>query len=373
MLAETMRRTSLLLLLMHLLSNSLHAQTPPSQPDEAYYYGQPPSNEWILPGELENQPPLEFEVSEEPPPKKRTRQGGGMGGPFGGSGGPGYGIEWFPTQSVRSQDVNFQLVDQNASAGMPLWSGDFGTFVFTFGVQNTHAFTDAILPDTGRAFPEDLWDVKFGLTYIRQFDNGSTLGVITGLGSASDKPFHSADEMNVSLITFLRKPARNERDAWMFGVMYSPSGSLNFPVPILAYEWNRSDAFQMNIGVPLSVTWRPRENWTLNASYVPLTTGNVILTHDLSENWHVYGGYRSIADSYFLSDRVEEEDRFFALQQRLVTGVRWDVGKYGALDFSAGYAFDRRYGEGSNQGATWHDEVEVDPGAFVGLDFRLLF
>lgn len=315
----------------------------------------------------------ELVLPEEPPPEEKPSRRRGSGSPFGGSAGPGYGVEWFPAQPVQGQDVDFQLFEQDASTGMPIYRGDYGTAVLTASVQNTHYFTDAVLPDTGRAFPDDLWNVKFGLTYIRKFDSGSSLGIISSIGSASDKPFQSGDEINLNLISFLRKPAWNERDAWMFGVMYSPTGSLNFPVPIIAYEWNKSEAFQMNLGIPFSMTWRPREDWTLVATYVPLTNGSVMLTHDLSERWHVYGGYRSVARSYFLSDRVEKDDRFFALQQRLVTGIRWDVGKYGALDFSTGYAFDRRYGEGENQGSDLHDEVKVEPGAFIGLDFRLRF
>ncbi len=312
-------------------------------------------------------------VVEQEPAEKPRERGGRSGSPFGGSSGPGYGVEWFPAQPVSGQDVDFQLVQQDASIGAPIYRGDYGMAVLTTSVQSTHYFTDAVLPDTGRAFPDDLWNVKFGLTYIRKFESGSSLGVISSIGSASDRPFQSSDEVNLNLISFWRKPTRNERDAWMLGVMYSPTGSLNFPVPIIAYEWNPRETFQMNLGIPFSLTWRPRENWTLTASYVPLTNGRVMLTYDLTDRWHVYGGYRSLAESYFLSDRANKDDRFFSLQQRLVTGIRWDVGKYGSLDFSTGYAFDRRYGEGENQGSTLHDEVQVEPGAFVGLDFRLRF
>ncbi|MBA2116873.1 DUF6268 family outer membrane beta-barrel protein [Bremerella alba] len=349
---------------------------PPADPA----YGEPQLGQvdWTVPPPWADSPAEEVindvTLTEVPPvADKRPKRAAGSGGPFGGSGGPGYGVEWFPVQPVKGQDVDFQLVSQKASAGLPVYRGDLGMAVLTVGVENMHTFTDAVLPDTGRAFPEDLWNIKFGLTYIRQFESGSTLGIITSVGSASDQPFHSVDEINLNLISFLRRPARNERDAWMFGVMYSPSGSLNFPVPIIAYEWNKSETFQMNLGIPLSMTWRPRENWTLKAAYVPLTNGSVMLTYDLSDDWHAYGGYRSLADSYFLSDRVNKEDRFFAIQQRLVTGIRWDVGDHGALDLSAGYAFDRRYGEGENQGSTLHDEIEVEPGAFLGLDFRLVF
>ncbi|MFN3150968.1 hypothetical protein [Bremerella sp.] len=377
------RPTWVLLLLTLALSGETLGQspyapsiyTPPAEP--TYAYPPPGQTEWTTPRPWDESPSVDQVpeiVSPEERPAEKNRPGRrGSGSPFGGSAGPGYGVEWFPAQPVQGQGVDFQIFEQDASAGMPIYRGDYGTAVLTAGVKNTHYFTDAVLPDTGRAFPDDLWDVKFGLTYIRKFDSGSSLGIISSVGSASDQPFQSGDEINLNLISFWRRPARNERDAWMLGVMYSPTGSLNFPVPIIAYEWNHSEAFQMNLGIPFSMTWRPQEAWTLVATYVPLTNGSVILTHDLTERWHLYGGYRSVAQSYFLSDRVNKDDRFFALQQRLVTGIRWDVGDFGALDLSTGYAFDRRYGEGENQGSTLHDEVQVEPGAFIGLDFRLMF
>jgi len=378
------RATCGMLLVAFVLLGQARAQSPVAcspyaadQPPVAYLPPGPAGDYWTAPPPWpdDSRPRRlpEVVLPEEPPVAEPRPAKRGGGSPFGGSGGPGYGVEWFPAQPVRQQDLDFQLVDQNVSAGAPIYRGDWGTAVLTVGVQNTHFFTDAVLPETGRAFPDDLWNVKFGLTYIRKFESGSTLGIISSVGSASDRPFASADELNFNLISFLRKPAANERDAWMLGVMYSPTGSLNFPIPILAYEWNRSESFQMNLGVPLSMTWHPREDWTLKLAYVPLTNGSVILTHDLTERWHLYGGYRSMAESYFLSDRAAQEDRFFSIQQRVVTGIRWDVGKYGALDLSGGYAFDRRYGEGENQGGPWHDEVEIEPGAFLGLDFRLVF
>lgn len=315
-------------------------------------------------------PPEGSQVPEDNPRPKRR---GGGGGPMGGSGGPGYGAMWFLPQNVKGQGVDFEIVQQNASAAFPVWKGERGIALLTASVSNSHVFTDALLPDTGRAFPSDLWDIGMGVTFFHEFDGGSKLALIASYGSSSDKPFHSIDEMNVSLVSFLRKPTKNGRDAWVIGAMYSPSGSLNFPIPILAYEWNPSEQFDMNIGLPLSINWRPRENWTLSANYLPLTNGNVTLTYDLSERLHLYGGYRSTSEAYFLADRVGKTDRFFALDQRAQLGVRWEIGKNGVLDFSGGYIFDRRYGEGENQGGTWHDEVNVEPGAFVGLNYSLMF
>ena len=98
-----------------------------------------------------------------------------------------------------------------------------------------------------------------------------------------------------------------------------------------------------------------------------------MVTHDFTERLHLYSGYQSISDSYFLSDRELERDRFYATELRLVKGLRYDLGRNAVFDICAGYAFDRKYGEGENQGASLHDEVDVKPGEFLEARLSLRF
>jgi len=60
-------------------------------------------------------------------------------------------------------------------------------------------------------------------------------------------------------------------------------------------------------------------------------------------------------------------------EQRLIGGVRWDVWRHAALDLSGGYAFDRHYGEGRNQGSSLHDRVDIAPGGFFGASLRFRY
>jgi outer membrane receptor for monomeric catechols len=155
--------------------------------------------------------------------------------------------------------------------------------------------------------------------------------------------------------------------------MYSPSGALNFPVPILSYAWNPSDNFHLNIGLPLALMWKPVDDLTLDLSYTPLTNVNALATYRLSDQLRLYGGYQNLTESYFLADRVNTSDRFFGLEERLVTGVKWDLLRNLKLDVNGGYAFDRRYGEGRNQTSGLYDRVDVSSGAFLGLKLNWKF
>lgn len=300
--------------------------------------------------------------------------GGGMGGPGGGMGGaPGYEATWYPTRSLRDSMTDFGLVRQSLNIGAPVYR-DGGDMVMA-SLRVTHSLfsTDAVLPDTGRRFPGELWNVNLGLTFLHKFENGWTGGLMTGFGSASEQPFHSLREMNVNLGAFLTVPARNERDSWMFAVIYSPAGNLNFPIPGVAYVWNPSERLRVNIGLPFSVLWKPTEDLTVNISYVPLTNVNARATYKLTDALSSYVGYEFLNESYFLADRRDRRDRFMAFEQRLIAGVRYDLLERLALDLNAGYAFDRHYGEGRNQGSNLRDRINIESGPFLGASLRLKF
>ena len=192
---------------------------------------------------------------------------------------------------------------------------------------------------------------SLGLAYIHKFDNGWTGGGLISVGSASDKPFNSIREMNLNIAAFLRVPAFDERDFWLFSLFYSPGGLLNFPIPGIAYQLNYSEQFRITIGLPFAVMWKPTLDWTFNASYIPLT--NIRANLD----------YRYTDDLHF----------FLSFEQRVFGGLKYSLFEAATLDLFAGYAFGRHFGEGRNQGATLHDRVDVGAGAFLGAALRIKF
>ena len=290
-----------------------------------------------------------------------------------GGGGPGYSVDWYPSQSVTRQGADLGMVRQNLTLAAPIWSDAGDVLLATANLRNTHTYTDALLPDTGRRFPRDLWNASVGLGYLRRFDNGWTGGLLLGVGSASDKPFHSIREVNFSIGGLLRVPAWNDADFWLFTLFYSPGGLLNFPIPGIAYQWNYSERFQFTIGIPAALMWKPTDDLTFTASYVPLTNVRAMLDYRFREGIHFFGAYASVNDAYFLADRAERYDRFLSFEQQVYGGVKFDILKNATLDFHAGYAFGRRFGEGRNQGAVLHDRVDVAPGGYLGAALRLKF
>ncbi len=297
----------------------------------------------------------------------RIRRGGSRGG------GPGYGVVWYPQQTVSGQATQMTILDQDLSLGAPLWQSEGDMVLLTTRVRNSLFDTEAILPDTGRAFPSTLWDVKLGVNYMHKFQNGWMGGIRSTFGSASDRPFNGLAEINLGVSTFLRIPVVQDRDAWLFSLTYSPVGLLNFPVPGVAYQWNPSDTFHATLGIPFSIDWQPVEQLRLEARYTPLFNIHTQATYQIDERWTVFAGYDYDNHAYFLNDRPVKRDRFFRFEQRVTGGARWRIWGKAIWEVRGGYVFGRTFGEGQNQGSDLRDEVTITPGPYLGTSLSFQF
>jgi hypothetical protein len=321
-------------------------------------------------------PPTQPTATADPPspaetakPKLDSGAASGMLAP--GMGPPGYRAFWYPEQPVSGSDSHLGFVRQGLSVGAPIYKEGGDRVLLTAGVRHSLFFTDAILPDSGIPFPDQLWNVNVGILGTRQFDNGWSAGLSATFGSASDKPFHSIDEMNMGFFGFLRMPARNDRDAWIFSIMYSPVGNLNFPIPGIAYVWKPSDELNMTIGIPFFARWTPVEDLTLTFSYIPVVNLNAQAKYQLLDGWSVFGGFEWLNEAYFLADRIDRRERFLVFEKKLIAGVRWQCTPRAVVELNAGYAFDRYYGQGRNTISNLRDQLDVEPGAFVGISIGI--
>lgn len=330
--------------------------TPPSEPSDAQ------------PSDAEAPNP-----NTSPPPNKGGAAGFSMMGGGPGGGPPGYSAVWYPSRPASPSGQDFSLVRQQLNIGAPLWADDGRRLMLNAGVRHVAFFTDVLFPDSGQPFPGELWNVNLGANYHHRFANGWSGSVGVNFGSASDKPFHSIDEMFVSFLGFVRIPTRNERDAWLVSLMYSPVGNFNFPIPGLAYSWNPNPQWSANIGLPFFLTYKPNDDWTLSLSYIPVTNVSARATVRLHERLHAFGGFEWLYEAYFLADRDIDRERFIAFEKRLLAGVRWDIAPKASWDVNAGYAFDRDYGFGENQLGDLSNQVTISNGPFLGTQLRMRF
>jgi hypothetical protein len=294
--------------------------------------------------------------------------GGPMGGPGGGS--PFSAFTFFQPQSnLQNQSGTFQVRGEGLVLGLPVSMGPNGIWILNTRVEHNAFETDATLPGSTQPFPHELWNINLGLMHIHPLDNGWTAGGMVSIGSASDRPFASIREMNANLLAFLNVPTR-ERDAWNFSLFYSPLGQLAFPIPGIAYLWRPNEQFQMSIGLPFSLTYRPTDTISLNLSYLPLTNASAIVCWTPSELWTVYSGYQNHSQGYELAGRADPQERLFDFDQRLNVGVRRALGAGFALDCSAAYLFDRSYFRSESFFGDVAERLRVDPGAQLMLKLQ---
>lgn len=321
----------------------------------------------------EPQPPAQQEEAApeaEPPRPPRDASGfGGGDGDFGG--GPFYRAEWYPQRPVNGQASDFGTVRQTLNVGAPVWRDrDAGrALIASFRLRHTQFDTAAVLPE-GRPFPGELWNISTGLTYTHTFANGWRGGGSVQFGTASDKPFNSLREMTLGGVAFLKVPAHREPDSWTFGVAYFPNGQLNFPIPVIAYDWNPTDRLKVSIGVPFSIRWQPTDEWLIQVSYRPLTQVNARATWTPHERVSAFGAFEWTNEGYFLAGRADRQDRFFAFEKRLVAGVVVYPHKRVGVEVSGGYSFDRVYGTGQTRSDAEDNGVEIGPGGFLSLAVR---
>jgi hypothetical protein len=260
------------------------------------------------------------------------------------------------------------MLQQDLAIRAPVWQDSCNEWTFQTNVRNESFRTGAVLPDTGQPFPDELWNIRFGTTYRHLFDNGWIAGGTVNFGSASDKPFHSINEMSAGANAFLRIPS-GDTNAWLFTLAYSTNSQLPVPIPGVAYVWQPSPNFRANIGLPFQIMYRPIDDLTLDFTYMLLTNIRARATYRLWKPLRIYAGYDWTNESYFLADRADVNDRFFSYAQKVSTGVQYIFSKHASVDLSAGYLFDRYYYEGRSFSVTDSNRINLADGAFISLQF----
>jgi hypothetical protein len=279
-----------------------------------------------------------------------------------------YRFTLFPDAAVEKQSTDFGYEQQNITLAVPLYQDLRNEWSLTARGRYQDFSTHAVFPLSGRAFPEELWDIRAGTTFRHKFDNDWIGGVSLTIGSASDKPFDSEDELLVQAIAFLRVPHR-ERNAWFFTLIYTNDQEFlsGIPIPGIAYQWVPSDTFNAVIGVPFSaVEWKPIEPLTFESSYFPVRHVRARATWRIFRPLRAYVGFDWDNERYMLADRSDHDDRLYYYEKRLTAGARFDL-KHVGIEVYGGYVFDRFYFLGDGYSDRRKDRFDVEAGPFVGV------
>jgi hypothetical protein len=276
-----------------------------------------------------------------------------------------YRLTFYPEQRVAGQPTTLELLEHRVSFFVPVVQTSRDELALSASARLEDYDTRAVLPRTGERWPTELWDVKAGPAYRHAFDNGWIGGAVLSIGSASDKPFASGDELIVQGSAFLRVP-RGERDAWLFMLNYSNVSEFGgIPLPGLAYIYSPSEEFTAIIGLPFaSVEYKPVDKLTLQATYQALRKVRLRATYEVFRPLRVWVGFDWDHDMYLRADRRDTDDRLFYYEKRWSGGARFDLRHVG-FELSGGYAFDRFFFEGDGYSDRHRNRFDVHAGPFV--------
>ena len=157
---------------------------------------------------------------------------------------------------VTDQDIEFEAMRHDLHLRWRLGAVPDSEWILSLDGDSWSIDSDARFDESGRKVPQELQRVAAGATYRRFLDNDWLLGQNLELGSASNKPFDSAEELYIGGTTFLRLPS-GPHNAWLMLLNFDTRRSL--PVlPGLAYQAVLGEDLQVVAGVPvLAVDWRP--------------------------------------------------------------------------------------------------------------------
>ena len=286
-----------------------------------------------------------------------------------------YSLNYSPDRQVEDQEEELGYTRNQLSAVTPLWQNPNQELAMHASVANVHVNTNAVLPDSGRAFPSDLWDLRIGSSYRHKLKRGWVLGGELTVGSPSDKPFYSYDETSINAKATLLT-VQGEKHFWLFGIHYSNTRDFltDIPIPGVIYGYRPDPSFQLSLGFPLSsVRYKPFPKLTLQGRYIFLRTIMAKVGYRFFSWMEAYAGFDWTHQRYFLRDRTDKKDRLFFYQKVAKLGLNFFPAKNMTLDLSGGYAFDRLWFEGDDWDDRGQERIDVEDGALFSLNLRYAF
>ena len=232
-----------------------------------------------------------------------------------------------------------------------------------------------LLPDTQDKLPDHLWDMNLGGSYRRRLQNDWIAGARLTVGSASNKPFDSAEELVVNALGTLQIP-HGQRKAWLLMLQYSNNREFlqHVPIPGVAYLWQPERTFRTVVGIPFAmIHWEPATRWNIDASYFIPRTVRARIQYEIMKNTRLYSGFAWQNKRFFRADRQDGDDRLFFYDKRILAGLQWQLTTQFSLDLQAGFAFDRFIFEGGNYSDRGDNRIEIQDGCFFGIQNRIRF
>jgi hypothetical protein len=260
-----------------------------------------------------------------------------------------YGFDFFPSSAVEASTSKIGIEIHQFGLGVPIYQNDRNAFSASVSYTLFHTEISASTTPPPISFSNDLHDIRMGVGYLHKFDKGRRMGIDIGLGSASDEPFRTYDEMTINSNAAYAFPSgKNE---WLFVLNFSNNRSfLNYiPLPGVVYRYRVSPRFTALLGMPvLGLFASPVDKLLLNVFILAPVRAKAQATYFFLGPIRAFATINWGQQRFFRSNRTEKRDLFFYDDVRVDAGVVSPLGKGFSLEIAAGYAFFRSIFEGKS-------------------------
>lgn len=222
----------------------------------------------------------------------------------------------------------------------------------------------------------DLHSVQYGFAWAKEDTDKNTWGLAGNYGSASDKPFDSADVSSFDL-TLTRKISKTATSSWIYFLNYSNNRTFlnNIPLPGFAYTFMEEDKTSGGvIGLPfVSYWWRPTDRVFASVLYL------IPARLNLQAGYMLWGPFQANAklehgqQTFFRSGRAEKKEQIYYETSRAALSLKTFLGKDTFFDLEYARIFNRSLYDGTSAFEATSDRLRMPNEWQVTLSGQVAF
>lgn len=240
--------------------------------------------------------------------------------------------------------------------------------VWTKGKEDVSLGLNAARTEWNQTSPQKLDRLELGLGHSTRLDERRSLGIRASIGSASDRAFHSQNEISYTLIGHYIKPEK-EPNVWIFTVFMSNNNPILNYVPIPGFIYlKKTEKFVGMFGLPfLGFQWFPVRKLTISMSSL-ITNYSLEAGYAVRDRLLFTSGFMASQQTYLKARREDLRDRLFFNEKKYYIGLKVPIGEEWSGDFQLGQSFDRKIKSGhgfsdaetiSDLGRSWYAGLNV--------------
>jgi hypothetical protein len=232
---------------------------------------------------------------------------------------------------------------------------------------------DVDLGSGPRILPGQLIDVSVGAAFPVAKVGEWIFGGAVGLGYAGGSPFGEGNSWygKASALAFRQF---SENDALVIILDYDANRTFlpDVPLPGLEYTKRVSPQLFYVVGLPVtSVTWKPMEKLSIEASYYPIESFHAALGYEVARHFSAFGSLDYHTAAFFL-EGLKGNDRLMFQQRRAEVGMKWSPREQVGLTAAVGYSWAEEFSIGFDSRTTT-ELADFSDEPYFRLGFQMKF